>query len=50
MDFMHRIRAMLGGDLEKLLTVRVAAVEFVKTTGRVARSTDNRSAREHVVN
>jgi hypothetical protein len=48
-DLPQGVGAILGGDHYELLTVRVTAVDFVKTSRRIARPADNGCTRENVV-
>ena len=43
------VGTMLGGDDHEFLAVGVAALDFVKTTRRVSRPSDNGSACENIV-
>ena len=48
-DLQQGVGAILGGDHYELLTVRVTAVYFVKTSRRVAGPADNGRTRENIV-
>jgi hypothetical protein len=43
------VRAMLRGDCHELPAVRVAAIDFVQTAGRIAGPTDDGSTCENIV-
>jgi hypothetical protein len=48
-DLQQRVGAILGGDHHELLTVRVTAVYFVKTSRRIAGPADDWCTRENIV-
>jgi hypothetical protein len=48
-DLQQGVGAILGGDHHELLTVRVTAVDFVKTSRRIAGSADDWRTRENIV-
>jgi hypothetical protein len=48
-DLQQGVGAILGGDHHELLTVRVTAVYFVKTSRRIAGPADNGRTREDIV-
>jgi hypothetical protein len=48
-DLQQGVGAILGGDPHELLTVRVTAVYFVKTSRRIAGPADDWRTRENIV-
>jgi len=48
-DLKQGVRTILGGDRRELLAIGVAALYFIKTARRIARSGDYRSAGENIV-
>jgi hypothetical protein len=48
-DFKQGVGTILGGDDHEFLAIGIAALDFVKTAGRVSRPSDNRSACENIV-
>jgi hypothetical protein len=48
-DFKQGVRAMLRRDNHKLLAVRVTAIYFIQTTGRIAGPADNGRTGKNVV-
>ena len=48
-DLQQGVGAILGGDYHELLTVRVTAVYFVKTSRRIAGPADDWRTRENIV-
>ena len=48
-DLQQGVGAILGGDSHELLTVRVTAVYFVKTSRRIAGPADDWRTRENIV-
>jgi hypothetical protein len=48
-DLTKRVGTMLRGDHHKFLAIDFAALDFVKTAGRVSRPSDNRSPGKDIV-